>query len=148
MKTLIRTVPYNTAFFLTVTYSFPIGMLKAMYAPPVFIVHTMHQCDSGCTTEPKTWQKNHWPCKHFIAIFKYYPEWEWDALAPAYTNSPFFQNNPCVQFDLNDFKQPEAEEETLELQQSIRPKTAQGSHSLGPTNPGKETNGIRVMSQK
>ena len=25
------------------------------------------------------WQRHHWPCKHYVAIYKHFPEWGWEA---------------------------------------------------------------------
>lgn len=36
------------------------------------------------------WEKYHWPCKHFCAVFKTEPEWGWDSLSPLYKDSPYF----------------------------------------------------------
>lgn len=35
------------------------------------------------------WERHHWPCKHFCAVFRY-TEDGWDALPPRYKDSPFF----------------------------------------------------------
>ena len=37
------------------------------------------------------WQKHHWPCKHFLAIYKHFPEWGWEAMSPIYKDSPYFK---------------------------------------------------------
>ena len=39
------------------------------------------------------WQRNHWPCKHFLAIFRHKPQWGWDKLSPSNQNSPYFRIN-------------------------------------------------------
>ena len=42
------------------------------------------------------WQRHHWPCKHFVAIYKHFPEWGWEAMSPYYSSSPYFQIDPNV----------------------------------------------------
>ena len=37
------------------------------------------------------WQKHHWSCKHFLAIYQHFPEWGWEAMSPSYSSSPYFQ---------------------------------------------------------
>lgn len=37
------------------------------------------------------WQKHHWPCKHFLAVFGHFPEWGWEAMSSSYNSSPYFQ---------------------------------------------------------
>ena len=37
------------------------------------------------------WQKHHWPCKHFLAVYKHFPEWGWEAMSPIYKDSPYFE---------------------------------------------------------
>ena len=36
------------------------------------------------------WRRSTFPCKHFFAVFKKSPIWNWHALSPQYINSPFF----------------------------------------------------------
>ena len=35
-----------------------------------------------------SWVRNHFPCKHFFAIFRHHPQWGWDKLPDDYANSP------------------------------------------------------------
>lgn len=35
-----------------------------------------------------SWQRSRLPCKHFFAVFRYYPNWQWDQLSPSYINGP------------------------------------------------------------
>ena len=35
------------------------------------------------------WKSSAYPCKHFFAIFRKFPAWQWNALSPLYRNSPF-----------------------------------------------------------
>ena len=37
------------------------------------------------------WLKHHWPCKHFLAIYNHFPEWDWDRMSPSYTSGPYFK---------------------------------------------------------
>lgn len=37
------------------------------------------------------WQRHHWPCKHFLAVFHYFPEWGWEAMSTSYSSSPYFR---------------------------------------------------------
>lgn len=43
-----------------------------------------------CKCECLDWQKWWLPCKHFIAIFAHYPDWQWEKLSPLYRDSPYF----------------------------------------------------------
>ena len=43
-----------------------------------------------------SWKRNHFPCKHFFAIFKYYPAWGWDKLPLHFVNSPLFTLDEAV----------------------------------------------------
>ncbi|CAC5386269.1 unnamed protein product [Mytilus coruscus] len=36
------------------------------------------------------WKRNHWPCKHLLALFNQYPAYGWDFLPSAYKNQPLF----------------------------------------------------------
>ena len=46
-------------------------------------VDTMPQCD--CLD----WKRWCLPCKHFLAVFQHYPNWQWEQLSVKYTGSPF-----------------------------------------------------------
>lgn len=35
-----------------------------------------------------SWQRTRLPCKHFFAVFRYYPNWQWDQLSPSYIYGP------------------------------------------------------------
>ncbi len=35
------------------------------------------------------WSKSAYPCKHFFAVFQYYPAWSWEAFPSFYRNSVF-----------------------------------------------------------
>ncbi|XP_070546963.1 sentrin-specific protease 1-like [Ptychodera flava] len=37
------------------------------------------------------WKRTHWLCKHFLAIFNYFPSWGWNKLSPLYRDSMYFQ---------------------------------------------------------
>lgn len=41
------------------------------------------------TCECTAWQWTRLPRKHFFAIFKHYPEWNWEKLSQDYWESPF-----------------------------------------------------------
>lgn len=53
-------------------------------------LHTMPSC--SCFD----WQKHHWPCKHFLAIYKLFPGWGWERMSPSYTSSPYFTIDSLV----------------------------------------------------
>lgn len=54
-----------------------------------------HMVDFGqksfpsCTCED--WKRLHLPCKHFCAVFKYFPGWQWTHLRENYKHAPYFQ---------------------------------------------------------
>lgn len=33
-----------------------------------------------------SWQPSRLPCKHFFALFRHYPDWQWEQLSPIYLN--------------------------------------------------------------
>ena len=35
-----------------------------------------------------SWLRTRLPCKHFFAVFRHYPNWQWDQLSPSYINGP------------------------------------------------------------
>lgn len=35
-----------------------------------------------------SWQWTWLPCKHFFAVFRHYPNWQWNQLSPSYINVP------------------------------------------------------------
>ena len=39
--------------------------------------------------ECSDWKNTLWPCKHLLAVFMQYPEWNWDKLPATYKNSPY-----------------------------------------------------------
>ena len=43
-----------------------------------------------------SWKRNHFPCKHFFAIFNYYPAWGWDKLPLHFVNSLLFTLDEAV----------------------------------------------------
>ena len=54
----------------------------------------VHKVDFGiglsapaCTC--KDWEAYRIPCKHFFAIFNWFPEWGWEKLPQTYQNSPY-----------------------------------------------------------
>ena len=40
--------------------------------------------------------RNHFPCKHFFAIFRHHPQWRWDKLPDDYANSPLLSLDEAV----------------------------------------------------
>ena len=36
-----------------------------------------------------SWQKTWYPCKHFFAVSKKYPAWNWESVSPLYSSSPY-----------------------------------------------------------
>ena len=40
------------------------------------------------------WERSHRLCKHFLAIFQQYPEWNWNSLPSTYKDSPYFNLDP------------------------------------------------------
>ena len=37
----------------------------------------------------KDWLTYHLPCKHFFAVFRYFPDWGWEKLPGSYLTSPY-----------------------------------------------------------
>ena len=58
--------------------------------------HKFHTIDFGLTSSTPTctckdWEAYKIPCKHFFAIFNWFPEWGWEKLPQSYQNSPYLQ---------------------------------------------------------
>jgi len=41
----------------------------------------------------KDWKRWHIPCKHFFAVFRWIPQWDWDALPLEYKNSAYLSTD-------------------------------------------------------
>ena len=48
-----------------------------------------HKEGTSPSCECEAWQRRRLPCKHFFAIFKHFPEWNWEKLPQNYRNSPY-----------------------------------------------------------
>ena len=48
------------------------------------------------TCECEDWKRNHWPCKHFMAVFINYEQWGWNSLPATYTENPYFTLDPSI----------------------------------------------------
>ena len=48
------------------------------------------------TCECEDWKKNHWPCKHFMAVFINFEEWGWHSLPAVYRENPYFSLDPSI----------------------------------------------------
>lgn len=68
--------------------------------------HTILFYIPSCTCE--SWQRSHYPCKHFNAVFNYYEEWSFQSLPSAYRNSPFL----TLDSEIVEMKQPTMDSET------------------------------------
>ena len=53
-----------------------------------------HSLEPSCTC--KDWLKWKIPCKHFFAIFKFYPRWNWYALPSSYLSSEYLSSDACA----------------------------------------------------
>ena len=56
--------------------------------------HKHHTVDFGVTSSTPTctckdWETYKIPCKHYFAIFNWFPEWGWEKLPQSYQNSPY-----------------------------------------------------------
>ena len=49
--------------------------------------HTIQCQVPSCTCE--SWERSHFPCKHFYAVFNFYAEWSFEKLPSLYRNSAF-----------------------------------------------------------
>lgn len=52
--------------------------------------------EDGPTCSCMDWGKNHWPCKHMLAVFGSIEGWEWDCLPISYRDCPQFSLDPIV----------------------------------------------------
>ena len=48
-----------------------------------------HKEGTSPSCECEAWQRRRLPCKHFFAIFKHFPVWNWEKLPQNYRNSPY-----------------------------------------------------------
>ena len=54
------------------------------------------QNENHPTCECEDWKRNHWPCKHFMAVFINYEQWGWNSLPATYTENPYFTLDPSI----------------------------------------------------
>ena len=60
--------------------------------------------DPQCTC--RDWRTYHLPCKHFFAVFQYFPEWDWEKLPKKYLASPYLSsNNQAITDYINSIQQ-------------------------------------------
>jgi len=76
----------------------------------------------SCTC--KDWKAYRIPCKHFFAVFNWFPEWGWEKLPISYQNSPYL----CLDDDaITTYLQQHNDEES--------PPLTPGKHELADTQP-------------
>ena len=64
-----------------------------------------------------SWLHNHFPCKHFFAIFSHFPEWGWKKLPQHYRNFPLLTLDEAI---IGISTKPVAEpQEPLDLPESM-----------------------------
>ena len=64
-----------------------------------------------------SWLRNHFPCKHFFAIFSHFPEWGWEKLPQHYRNFPLLTLDEAI---IGISTKPVAEpQEPLDLPESM-----------------------------
>ena len=56
--------------------------------------HKVHTIDFGLTSDVPTctckdWETHRIPCKHFFAVFNWFPEWGWERFPKSYQSSPY-----------------------------------------------------------
>ena len=56
--------------------------------------HKVHTIDFGLTSDVPTctckdWEAHRIPCKHFFAVFNWFPEWGWEQLPKSYQSSTY-----------------------------------------------------------
>ena len=74
--------------------------IKGTDMPGIFHVLKEHIVNFGMNTEDKIpscsckdWEKWHIPCKHFFAIFRWKPQWSWEALPEVYKGSVYLSTD-------------------------------------------------------
>lgn len=64
-----------------------------------------------------SWLRNHFPCKHFFAIFSHFPDWGWEKLPQHYRNFPLLTLDEAI---IGISTKPVAEpQEPLDLPESM-----------------------------
>ena len=73
------------------------GFFKVRSPPNVYEVHFG---DSKClpSCQCPDWERTRLPCKHFFAIFKYFPQWNFHNFPEHYRESPFLSLDKNVMF--------------------------------------------------
>ena len=51
-------------------------------------------------------RRNGLPCKHFFAVFKHFPEWQWESLPENYRNNPFLSLDVEAPFSFSVNEEP------------------------------------------
>lgn len=59
-------------------------------SPESHNLYTMLINTTGPYCSCSDWKKNHWPCKHLLALLTQYPAYGWDFLPSVYKNQPLF----------------------------------------------------------
>lgn len=59
------------------------------------------------TCQCSDWQRSHWPCKHFCAIFQHSETHSWENMTEKYRESPFITIDPMVKANLACTTDPE-----------------------------------------
>jgi hypothetical protein len=104
----------------------------------------------SCTCED--WKKSHWPCKHLLAIFEKYPEYNWQSLSTEYRALPWFNADETVfEIDQDQQKTPVsncsiAEKDCINQQESSDRKDEQQNRTNdSSTNEYEKKNNLRKL---
>ncbi|KAL9988910.1 hypothetical protein ACROYT_G003403 [Oculina patagonica] len=68
--------------------------VKSQTDPKEYTLNFSNEVFPSCECED--WKKNHWPCKHFMAIFINFEEWGWYSLPAVYRENPYFSLDPSI----------------------------------------------------
>ena len=85
----------------------PASHIKVTGTEGVFLVKSQEACEKWYLVsfgnevqQPScqcfSWVRNHFPCKHFFAIFRHHPQWGWDKLPDDYANSPLLTLDEAI----------------------------------------------------
>ncbi|RMX61352.1 hypothetical protein pdam_00025174, partial [Pocillopora damicornis] len=78
------------------------------------------------------WQRHHWLCKHFVAIYKHFPERGWEAMSPSYRFSPKRERQRIKEYSskFTSITQSPVANEDLEKKAEVAGKSSKQSVSM------------------
>ena len=76
-----------------------------------------------------SWLRNHFPSKHFFAIFRHFPEWGWEKLPQQYRNSPLLTlDEPIIGISTKPVAEPLDLPESMSISDNIQEESTLPYH--------------------